>query len=66
MYTYIAKAISAQQEIIISLVDGSKIAGMPSWGEDRSRVRIKSANKVVWVPLAEIKLTTILRYIKKS
>lgn len=60
MYTYIAKAINAQHEIIVSLVDGSKIAGMPSWGEDQNRVRVKSADKIVWIPLDEIEHVTTL------
>ncbi|RUT48587.1 hypothetical protein EJP82_01200 [Paenibacillus anaericanus] len=60
MYTYIAKAIQAEQEIIISLVDGSKISGMPSWGEDRTRVKVASSDKAVWVPLDEIEHVTTL------
>lgn len=61
MYTYIAKAIKAGQEIILSLTDNSKIAGMPSWGEDRSRVKINSQDQVVWIPLNEIlHVTTLL------
>lgn len=65
MYTQIANAIKSKQEIILSLVDGSKISGFPSWGEDRSRVRIKSQDKVVWVPLEEIMhVTTLLRMLK--
>lgn len=58
MYTYIAKAIKADQEIILSLMDGSKISGVPSWGEDRSRVRIKSPSEVIWIPLDEIEHVT--------
>lgn len=64
MYTYIAKAIKAKREIILSLVDGSKISGLPNWGEDRSRVRIKSMDKTIWVPLNEIKHVTQLLTIK--
>lgn len=66
MYTYIAKAISAQHEIIVSLVDGSKIAGMPSWGEDQSRVRITSTAKIVWIPLDEIEHVTTLISINRK
>ncbi|MNZ87418.1 hypothetical protein D3C78_1062750 [compost metagenome] len=58
MFTYIAKAIKAEQEIILSLKNGSKISGAPSWGKDRTRVRIKSLDKVVWVPLDEIEHVT--------
>ena len=60
MYTYIAKAIKAGQEIILTLEDGSKINGMPSWGEDRSRVKINSEDQVVWIPLNEIQHVTTL------
>ncbi|WMT39736.1 hypothetical protein RE628_20420 [Paenibacillus sp. D2_2] len=60
MYTYISKAIEARQELVLSLVDGSTIAGIPSWGEDRSRVQIKSPDKVVWIPLDEIQHVTTL------
>lgn len=67
MFTYITKAIEANQEIILKLRDGSKIAGYPSWGEDRSRVRIKSPDKVVWIPLDEIEhATTILNIYEKE
>jgi hypothetical protein len=64
LYTYIAKAIIAKREIILSLVDGSKISGLPNWGEDQSRVRIKSIDKTIWVPLNEIKHVTQLLTIK--
>ena len=67
MYAYIAKAIKAEQEIILTLVDGSKLSGIPSWGEDRSRVRIKSPDKVVvWVPLNEIDHVTDLITLRKK
>lgn len=66
MYAYLAKAIKANQEIVLSLVDGSKIAGLPSWGEDRSRVRINSPDKVVWVPLDEIDHVTDLITLRKK
>jgi len=65
LYTYISKAISAQHEIIVSLVDGSKVAGMPSWGEDKSRVSIKLTDKIVWIPLDEIEHVTTLIDINK-
>lgn len=65
MYTYISKAIKAKQEIILSLADGSKISGLPSWGVDRSRVKIKSPERIIWVPVDEIKHVTILQSIQK-
>ncbi|MNP66937.1 hypothetical protein D3C76_1627060 [compost metagenome] len=56
-------AIEQGHELILSLVDSSIISGIPSWGEDRSRVRIKLPNNVIWVPLDEIEhVTTLLEY----
>ncbi|GIO84511.1 hypothetical protein J25TS5_14430 [Paenibacillus faecis] len=66
MYTYIAKAISAQHEVIVSLVGGSKITGFPSWGEDRTRVKVVSPEKKVWIPLDEIEHVTTLISIKEK
>ncbi|WP_435925134.1 hypothetical protein [Paenibacillus sp. DYY-L-2] len=54
MYTYIAKAIEAGQEIVITLLDGSKISGLPSWGEDRTGVNITTSEKMDWIPFNEI------------
>lgn len=45
MLTYIAKAIKENKEVILTLKDNSKISGLPSWGEDHSRVKIKSPDK---------------------
>ncbi|MGG1878803.1 hypothetical protein ABDI30_14685 [Paenibacillus cisolokensis] len=71
MYTNITKAIKTaiktNDEIILTLKDQSKIAGIASWGEDKSRVKIKSADKVVWIPLNEIlHVTTILGFNKHT
>ncbi len=60
MYRSLVKAIKADQEVIFSLLDGSKISGFPSWGVDRSRVRIKLADTTVWVPLDEVEHVTIV------
>lgn len=54
MYTYIAKAIEAGQEIVITLLDGSKISGLPSWREDRTGVNITTSEKMDWIPFNEI------------
>lgn len=63
MLTYIAKAIQGNREIILTLKDNSKIVGLPSWGEDRSRVKIKSDRRSIWIPLDEIMhVTTILKF----
>ena len=67
MLTYIAKAIKENKEVILTLKDNSKISGLPSWGKDHSRVKIKSPNKVVWIPLNEIThVTTILGFNKHT
>lgn len=60
MYTYLAEAIKADNEVILKLKDGSRIAGKPSWGGDRSRVKISSKDRTILVPLTEIKHTTTL------
>ncbi|MNW46830.1 hypothetical protein D3C74_241430 [compost metagenome] len=63
MLTYIAKAIRGNREIILTLKDNSKIVGLPSWGEDRSRIKIKSDERSIWIPLDEIMhVTTILNF----
>lgn len=63
MYAHITKAIMSGQEIILTLADGSTLSGIPSWGTDRTKVRIKSADMVVLVPLDEINhVTTLLRF----
>lgn len=59
MYTYIDKAIQSRSELNLLLDDGSRFAGMPSWGMDRSRVKIKAPGMAVWVPLSEIRHVTI-------
>lgn len=67
MNSDIAKAIKAKQEIILSLFDGSELSGVPSWGEDRIRVRIISPDRSIWVPLDEIEhVTTLLTIIKSE
>lgn len=60
MYKELERAIKHEHEVILSLTDGSKIAGIPRWGENMSNVRIKTVESVVWVPLNEIKHVTIL------
>lgn len=60
MYTYISKAIVSGHEIIVSLLDGSKVTGFPGWGEDRTRVKVVSPEKQVWIPLDEIEHVTTL------
>lgn len=61
MYKELKKAIKYEHEVILSLIDGSQITGIPRWGEDRSRVKIQSQEKSVWVPLYEIEhVTTII------
>lgn len=59
MHAFITNAIKTNQEIIVSLKDGSKISGVPSWGESQ-RVKIKTQERVVWVPLIDIELVTTL------
>lgn len=67
MYRYIDSAVKSNCEIILTLKDQSKIAGLPSWGEDHSRVKIKLPDKVVWIPLNEIThVTTILGFNKHT
>lgn len=67
MLTYIAKVIKENKEVILTLKDNSIISGLPSWGEDHSRVKIKSPDKVVWIPLNEIAhVTTILGFNKHT
>ncbi|GIO42287.1 hypothetical protein [Paenibacillus apis] len=67
MYTYIAKAIKVNREIILTLKDNSKIAGLPSWGQDHSRIKIKSDERTIWIPLNEIvHVTTILNFCTTS
>ncbi|MBU5672662.1 hypothetical protein [Paenibacillus brevis] len=58
MYTYINKAIQACKPLSLLLDDGSKLSGMPSWPEDRSRVKIKAHGGAAWIPLADIKHVT--------
>lgn len=63
MYRNLNNAIKAEHEVILTLVDKSKITGVPSWGEDRTRVKIKSPENVVWIPLDEIQhVTTLLSF----
>lgn len=58
MYTYIDKAINAQMQLTLQLDDGSRLIGMPSWPEDRSRVKIKAQDGTAWIQLADIKHVT--------
>lgn len=55
MYTYIDKAIQACRSLSLLLDDGSRLTGFPSWGTDRSWVKIKTPGEVVWIPLSDIK-----------
>ncbi len=67
MLTYIAKAIKENKEVILTLKDNSKISGLPSWGEDRSRIKIKSDERSIWIPLNEIvHVTTIINFCTTS
>lgn len=50
MLTYIDKAIKAHNYLSLLLDDGSRLGGIPSWGMDRSRVKIKAPGITVWVP----------------
>lgn len=58
MYTYIDKAINAQMQLTLQLDDGSQLVGMPSWPEDRSRVKITVQSGAAWIPLADIRHVT--------
>ncbi|WP_433943448.1 hypothetical protein [Paenibacillus sp. SN-8-1] len=50
-------AIDRGETVTIVHMDESA-TGIPSWGEDRSRVKIKTGEGAVWVPLDEIKHVT--------
>lgn len=58
MYTYIDKAINAQMQLALQLDDGSYLIGMPSWPQDRSRVKIKAQGGAAWIPLDDIRHVT--------
>lgn len=55
MYTYIDKAVNEQHIVFILTKYGDKIAGIPSWGIVRNRVKITAPGLTVYVPLDEIR-----------
>lgn len=60
MYTYINKAIQACKPLYLLLDDGSEVRGIPSWGINRSwlKLSISELRATIWIPLDDIKHVT--------
>lgn len=47
-------AVTLGHGVVISLDDGDTISGLPKWGSDPKRVKIRTIEGPVWIPLVEI------------
>lgn len=51
-------AVTLQHEVVLTLYNGDSITGLPKWGEDPKRVKLRTVEGAVWVPLEEIEHVT--------
>ncbi|MNO88322.1 hypothetical protein D3C76_797640 [compost metagenome] len=51
-------AVTLEHQIILTLYNGDTISGLPKWGEDPKRVKLRTVEGAVWVPLEEIEHVT--------
>lgn len=61
----INNAISQENQIILTLVDGDTLAGFPIRVVDKRRVKINTIDRIVWIPLDEIEnVTQVIPFIR--
>lgn len=57
-FSKLKKADMQNQDVILTLVDGTTISGLPTLGADSKRIKVRTVEGVVWVPLYEIEHVT--------
>ncbi|GGH16725.1 hypothetical protein GCM10008013_11680 [Paenibacillus segetis] len=56
-------AVKLGHDAVLTIDDGNIILGRPTWGADSKRVKIRTVEGIVWIPLKEIEhVTRIIQF----